>query len=56
MERGLLSARGLDRVLRVSWTLADLAGRPHPDAEDVRLALQLRTGVTRGVPLVGSPR
>jgi magnesium chelatase family protein len=56
MERGLLSARGLDRVLRVSWTLADLAGRPYPDAEDVRLALQLRTGVTRGVPLAGSPR
>jgi magnesium chelatase family protein len=31
MERGFLSARGLDRVLRVAWTAADLVGsdRPH---------------------------
>ncbi|WUH90648.1 YifB family Mg chelatase-like AAA ATPase [Streptomyces sp. NBC_00433] len=48
MERGLLTARGLDRVLRVAWTLADLAGHPRPEADDVRAALQLRTGVSRG--------
>ncbi|MEE1756936.1 YifB family Mg chelatase-like AAA ATPase [Streptomyces sp. SP18CS02] len=51
IERGLLTARGLDRVLRVSWTLADLAGRDRPDARDVHLALELRTGIARGVPL-----
>lgn len=51
IERGLLTARGLDRVLRVAWTLADLAGRDRPDARDVDLALELRTGITRGVPL-----
>ncbi len=55
MERGLLTARGLDRVLRVAWTVADLAGHDRPDLDDVGLALQLRTGVYRGVPAtVGS--
>ncbi|GHF89100.1 hypothetical protein GCM10018787_42230 [Streptomyces thermodiastaticus] len=51
LERGLLTARGLDRVLRVAWTVADLAGHDRPDAGDVALALQLRTGVPRGVPM-----
>ncbi|MFI6103993.1 YifB family Mg chelatase-like AAA ATPase [Streptomyces sp. NPDC051310] len=51
IERGLLTARGLDRVLRVAWTLADLAGRDHPGPGDVGLALELRTGIARGVPL-----
>ncbi|GGV59358.1 hypothetical protein GCM10010277_62830 [Streptomyces longisporoflavus] len=50
LERGFLTARGLDRVLRVAWTVADLAGRDRPAAQDVALALQLRTGVARGVP------
>ena len=50
LERGLLTARGLDRVLRVAWTLADLAGRDRPGALDVNLALELRTGIARGVP------
>jgi predicted ATPase with chaperone activity len=31
-------------VLRLSWTLADLAGRPVPDAGDVSEALHYRTG------------
>ncbi|MEU1279551.1 YifB family Mg chelatase-like AAA ATPase [Streptomyces sp. NPDC005805] len=57
VERGLLTARGLDRVLRVAWTLADLAGRDRPEARDVAHALQLRTGIARGVPdLAGAPR
>jgi magnesium chelatase family protein len=49
MERGLLTARGLDRVLRVAWTVADLAGRDRPDAADMTRALELRTGVPRGL-------
>ncbi|MEU3819039.1 YifB family Mg chelatase-like AAA ATPase [Streptomyces sp. NPDC030392] len=53
IERGLLTARGLDRVLRIAWTLADLAGRGRPDAGDVNLALELRTGISRGVPVGG---
>ncbi|MFJ1744706.1 YifB family Mg chelatase-like AAA ATPase [Streptomyces sp. NPDC088116] len=48
LERGLLTARGLDRVLRVAWTVADLAGRERPQARDVALALELRTGIARG--------
>ncbi|MFF2188769.1 YifB family Mg chelatase-like AAA ATPase [Streptomyces sp. NPDC058155] len=48
LERGLLTARGLDRVLRVAWTVADLAGRDRPDGRDVGLALELRTGIARG--------
>ena len=36
--------RGPDRVLRMSWTLADLAGRAAPDREDVARALSLRGG------------
>ncbi|MER6673615.1 YifB family Mg chelatase-like AAA ATPase [Streptomyces sp. NPDC000983] len=51
LERGVLTVRGLDRVLRVAWTVADLLGHDRPDATDVALALQLRTGVPRGVPL-----
>ncbi|MBU3870271.1 YifB family Mg chelatase-like AAA ATPase [Streptomyces sp. 4503] len=51
MERGLLTARGLDRVLRVAWTVADLAGHDRPAAQDIAQALQLRTGISRGVPV-----
>ncbi|MET9847536.1 YifB family Mg chelatase-like AAA ATPase [Streptomyces ossamyceticus] len=51
LERGMLTARGLDRVLRVAWTISDLVGHERPDAADVNLALQLRTGVPRGVPM-----
>ncbi|GHH76699.1 hypothetical protein GCM10018781_48410 [Kitasatospora indigofera] len=53
LERGLLTARGLDRVLRVAWTVADLAGRQRPDQRDLRTALVLRTGVDQGLPLAG---
>ncbi|GAB2931648.1 YifB family Mg chelatase-like AAA ATPase [Streptomyces heilongjiangensis] len=51
LERGILTARGLDRVLRVAWTISDLLGHERPDVADVNLALQLRTGVPRGVPM-----
>ncbi|MFJ2060216.1 YifB family Mg chelatase-like AAA ATPase [Streptomyces sp. NPDC087908] len=50
IERGLLTARGLDRVLRVAWTVADLAGHDRPDNEDIALALELRTSIARGAP------
>ncbi|PFG38495.1 magnesium chelatase family protein [Georgenia soli] len=43
MDRGALSMRGLDRVLRLAWTLADLAGRDRPTTTDVGTALALRT-------------
>ncbi len=43
LDRGLLSLRGVDRVLRVAWTLADLAGRPAPGRSEVGQGLLLRT-------------
>ena len=39
-----LSARGADRVLRVAWTLADLAGLERPGSEQLLSALTLRLG------------
>jgi magnesium chelatase family protein len=42
LERGALSVRGFDRVLRVAWTLADLAGRPVPGGDEVAEALGMR--------------
>ncbi|MCX4794580.1 YifB family Mg chelatase-like AAA ATPase [Streptomyces sp. NBC_01242] len=48
MERGMLTARGLDRVLRVAWTVADLRGADRPEASDIAVALELRTGIPRG--------
>ena len=44
LDRGRLSARGFDRVLRLAWTIADLDGRDRPDGPDVREAIQLRMG------------
>jgi len=43
LDRGLLTLRGADRVLRIAWTVADLAGRPAPSREDVGMAIALRT-------------
>jgi len=44
IDKGTLSARGFDRVLRLSWTLSDLAGRAAPGLAEVSEALWLRTG------------
>jgi len=44
LDRGELTARGFDRVLRTAWTVADLAGRAAPQACDVAEALFYRTG------------
>jgi magnesium chelatase family protein len=45
VDRGDLSARGYDRVLRIAWTIVDIDGRVSPTADDVEEALQLRTGI-----------
>lgn len=42
LERGVLTARGYDRVLRLAWTLADLGYRGRPDSNDIGQALGLR--------------
>lgn len=43
LDAGRISLRGVDRVLRVAWTLADLSGRETPTRDDVGRALLLRT-------------
>jgi magnesium chelatase family protein len=41
---GRLTARGFDRVVRLAWTLTDLADRPTPTVHQTHEAFQLRTG------------
>ncbi|NDR52906.1 YifB family Mg chelatase-like AAA ATPase [Actinomyces sp. 565] len=43
LDRGDLSLRGVDRVLRLAWTLADIGSRPAPTPTDIGAALALRT-------------
>jgi len=47
MDLGQISARGVDRVLRVSWTLADLAGKARPTRDETGCALGLWLGATQ---------
>lgn len=42
LERGMLTARGYDRVLRLAWTLADLASETQPGPEQLGQALSMR--------------
>ncbi|HYZ68076.1 MAG TPA: YifB family Mg chelatase-like AAA ATPase [Mycobacterium sp.] len=44
LDSGQISIRGVDRTLRVAWTLADLAGRTSPGIEQVSAALSFRQG------------
>lgn len=44
LERGLVTMRGYDRVLRLGWTLADLDGVERPTAAHLARALVLRGG------------
>ncbi|MFJ6536492.1 YifB family Mg chelatase-like AAA ATPase [Paenarthrobacter sp. NPDC091711] len=46
LERGTLTARGYDRVLRLAWTLADLGHRDAPDIDHIGQALGLRQAAT----------
>jgi magnesium chelatase family protein len=44
LDRERITARGLHKVIRLSWTLADLAGHVIPTLEDVKRAHSLREG------------
>ena len=44
LARGGLTLRGYDRVLRVAWSIADLAGHEWPRRDDIAQALLLRNG------------
>ena len=39
---GALTVRGYDRILRVAWSIADLAGMPQPGRDELAQALTLR--------------
>jgi len=45
MDLGQVSARGADRIIRLSWTMADLAGVDRPRREEVGYALGLWLGI-----------
>ncbi|GGD76421.1 hypothetical protein GCM10007269_19320 [Microbacterium murale] len=45
LERGLLTLRGYDRVLRLAWTMADLAGVDSPGHDELGRALFLKKGL-----------
>ena len=44
LDRSWLSVRGYDRVLRLAWTVADLAGHESPGSADLGEALFFRVG------------
>jgi magnesium chelatase family protein len=43
LDRGELSARGYDRILRIAWSVGDLAGHDRPTRDDVEEAVALRS-------------
>ena len=47
MELGQVSARGADKIVRVAWSVADLAGKPCPGAGEIDVAIALWLGVTK---------
>ncbi|MCJ0904826.1 YifB family Mg chelatase-like AAA ATPase [Rhodococcus sp. ARC_M6] len=42
LRKGLITARGADRAIRVAWTVSDLAGETMPGADQVVTALDFR--------------
>lgn len=42
LDRGVITARGADRCIRVAWTLADLAGVDRPGPDHIAAALEFR--------------
>lgn len=46
LERGGITMRGYDRVLRLGWTLADLEGTASPTADQMTRALYLRRAIS----------
>jgi len=47
VQRGQLSVRGVDKVVRLAWTIADLAGADRPGRSELQIALALRRGEPR---------
>ncbi len=47
LERGTISARGVVKVIRVAWTIADLTGRSRPGRDECHSALGYWLGATQ---------
>ncbi|TLP79346.1 YifB family Mg chelatase-like AAA ATPase [Nesterenkonia sphaerica] len=47
LDRAQLSLRGYVRVLRLAWTVADIALKDHPDQDDIDIAMHLRHAAAR---------
>ena len=47
LEREQISARGMHKVIRLAWSIADLASHPRPTLADIEMAFTLREGVQR---------
>jgi magnesium chelatase family protein len=41
-----VTARGVDKIIRVAWSLADLADRPRPGKDEIHTAIGLWLGIT----------
>lgn len=48
---GVVTQRGVDRVLKLAWTIADLAGAAQPGIDHVAQAVDLRAGAGQEVAL-----
>lgn len=46
LARGTLTARGVDKVLRLAWTVCDLEGQDRISMNHVRMAMVMRQGET----------
>ena len=46
LERGGLTMRGYDRVLRVAWSISDLAGTSRPSADQLGQAIYFRKAIS----------
>jgi magnesium chelatase family protein len=46
LERGGITMRGYDRVLRLGWTIADLEAAQRPTADHIGRALYLRKAMS----------
>ncbi|WP_239000779.1 YifB family Mg chelatase-like AAA ATPase [Jiangella asiatica] len=44
LRQGHVTIRGADRILRVGWTVGDLAGHDRPTVDDMERAVELRLG------------
>jgi magnesium chelatase family protein len=45
LDKERITARGLHKIIRTSWTIADLNGKSRPTLEEVDEAYRLREGI-----------